>query len=143
MSNMVEKAKLLAKLAELRNSKGPDDIISWIENNDDWVYPMIIQLVDGVSNKYGILSCDKMYDEDTVTFVMTTENSDCIYHGFKNMIADNAGMVKKLKAKFSVDKVDDKVVSVKIYIIPGRTESFMKLISLIENGISEYNSRGD
>ena len=141
--SMAEKARILAKLAELKNAKGPDDIIKWFENNSDFIYPMVDQMLKGMSAKYGIISCDKIVEGDTVIFSLTTQDSDVIYRGVKNMIADNSGMVKKLKAKFSVDKIDDKVINVTVYTIPGKTESFMKLIDVIEKGISEYNSRGE
>ena len=137
---MAEKARILAKLAELKSAKGPDDIIIWFENNSDFIYPMIDQMFRGMQTKYGIVSCDKSVESDAVTFILTTQDSEIIYHGVKNMIADNSGMVKKLKAKFSVDKVDDKVVSIKVFIIPGRTESFIELINTIDTGLAEYNS---
>jgi len=138
MSGMAEKARILAKLAELKNAKGPDDIIKWFENNSDFIYPMVDQLLKGMSAKYCLISCDKIVEDDTVIFRLTTQDSDVIYRGVKNMIADNAGMVKKLKAKFSVDKIDDKVINVTVHVIPGKTESFMKLIDTVEKGISEY-----
>jgi hypothetical protein len=141
MSGMAEKAKIIAKLAELKNAKGPDDIIAWFDSNADFIYPMVDQMLKGMATKYGIISCDKSVESDAVTFILTTQDSDIIYHGVKNMIADNSGMVKKMKAKFSVDKIDDKVVSIKIFIIPGRTESFIELINTIETGLYEYNSR--
>ena len=141
MSGMAEKAKILAKLAELKNANGPEDIINWFENNNDWIYPMIDQLLKGMAAKYGVESCEKVVEGDAVIFSLITQDSEIIYRGIKNMIAGNAGMVQKLKAKFSVDKVDDKVITVKVYTIPGKTESFMRLIDVIEKGVSEYNSR--
>lgn len=143
MSGMAEKAIILAKLAELKNAKGPDDIINWFENNSDFIYPMIDQMLKGMATKYGIISCEKIVDGDTITFILTTEDSEVIYNGVRKMIADNTGMVKKLKAKFSVDKIDDKLITVKVYVIPGRTESFIQLISVIETGLHDYNSRGE
>lgn len=140
MSGMAEKARILAKLAELKSAKNPDDIIAWFDSNADFIYPMIDQMLKGMATKYGIVSCDKSVEEDAVTFILTTQDSDVIYNGVRNMIAGNAGMVKKLKAKFSVDKIDDKVVSVKVYIIPGRTDSFVKLIDVIENGLYELSN---
>lgn len=143
MSGMAEKARILAKLAELKNAKGPDDIIKWFDSNADFVYPMIDQMLIGMQTKYGIISCDKIVEEDAVIFTLNTEDSDVIYNGVRNMIAGNAGVIEKLKAKFSVDKIDDKVVSIKVFVIPGRTESFMELIITIEAGLAEYNSRGE
>ena len=140
MSGMAEKARILAKLAELKSAKNPDDIIAWFDNNADFIYPMVDQMLKGMAAKYGVESCIKIVNGDAVTFTLVTEDSDVIYNGVRNTITGNASMIKKLKAKFSVDKIDDKVVSIKIFIIPGRTESFIELINTIETGLAEYNS---
>ena len=139
--SMAEKARILAKLAELKSAKGPDDIIRWFESNSDFIYPMIDQMLKGIVAKYGIISCEKVVEIDAVTFILTTQDSEIIYHGIKNMIADNSGMVKKLKANFSVDLISDNVINIKVYIIPGRTDSFVRLIDVIENGLSDF--KGD
>lgn len=138
--SLSEKAKILSKLAELKRAKGPDDIIDWFNNNGDWIYVMINQVFTVISNNYGIMSCNKTMEDDIVTFTMDVNDSDVIYNGIKKIISDNSSMVNKMSAKFSVNKVGDKMIVVNVYTIPGRTESFMKLINTIEDGISNLSN---
>lgn len=135
--SIVEKAKILAKLAELKNANNTDDIIRWFDNNN-WVYVMIKQLLTGMSEKHGIISCNKLVEGDSVIFVLNVVDSDYVYNGVKSTIAGNTAFISKLSAKFSVDKIDSNTVNIKVYIIPGKTDAFMRLIDVIEDGVSDH-----
>ena len=133
--NPFEQAKMLASLAQLKNARSDTDIIAWF-NGNQWIYVTIEEILVKMKEKLEITSCDKTIIDNDVIFVIKAVDSRKIYKGVRDLVSSNIGMVSKFKVKFSVNVIDNETIELKLSIIPGKTDSFLSLLDMIDNGVS-------
>jgi hypothetical protein len=137
--NVIEQAKMLAHIAQLKNARSDTDIIAWFDANP-WIYAIIEDVLSKMKEKLEIDSCDKAIFDNDVVFTIHAKDSKKIYKGVKDIVAGNIGLVSKFKIKFSVYIVDPTTLALKLSIIPGKTDSFLSLLDRIDNGIAVVKS---
>lgn len=133
---IIDQASMMASLAKLKNAKNEKGVIEWFKSNP-WVYTTIKEIISTVSNKFGILSCDKTINGNDIAFVIRTEDSAKIYSGIRELVKANLAMLSKFKVKFTVDILNETDIGIYLSIIPGKTDSFLELLEMIEKGTKE------
>lgn len=134
---IMDQAAMMASLAKLKNAKSEKAVLEWFEGNP-WVYDTIHQIINTISEKFGILSCDKVVNGNEIVFTIRTQDSSKIYGGIRELVKANIAMVSKFKVRFSVEILNDKDIGVTLQVIPGKTESFIELLNMIEKGVKEH-----
>lgn len=138
MMSMMDQAKMMANLAQLKNARSDKDILAWFDNNQ-WIYVTISQIIKAVSEKFEITSCEKNVSGNDIIFTIHSNDSGKIYGGIKNLVKANLAVLSKFKVKFSVSVVSDTDIDVRLSVIPGKTDSFISLLNKIEEGVKGVN----
>lgn len=133
---IMDQAAMMASLAKLKNAKNEKGVLEWFEDNP-WVYKTIREIVNTISAKFGIISCDKTINGNEIVFIVHTEDSSKIYNGMRELVKSNLSMLGKFKVKFSVDILNETDIGINLSVIPGKTDSFLDLLDMIENGVKE------
>jgi len=131
---IMDQAAMMASLAKLKNAKNERGVLEWFGSNP-WVYETIKEIINTISAKFGIVSCDKVVNGNEIVFVIHTEDSAKIYSGIRELVKANLAMLSKFKVKFTVDILNETDIGINLSIIPGKTDSFLELLDMIEKGI--------
>ena len=131
---IMDQAAMLASLAKLKTAKSEKAVLEWFDQNP-WVYKTIKEVINTISEKFGIISCDKVVNGNEITFVIHTEDSAKIYGGIRELVKANLGMLSKFKVKFTVDIINETDIGINLSVIPGKTDSFLELLDMIEKGV--------